>query len=1337
MGRTMRLRFHSALCGAVLTSYALAVGQAFAQSAVTLPVSAANQPAPNRGFSICRVAGTGACTAEYFGNESMVINQSSQNVVLNWDSFSIGQFNTVTFNQPNARAIALNRVSVSGRNVIDGTLESNGRVFIVAPGGLLISGSGQLRTGGLVASTMDISDDDFLTGAGGIDGVGGTNRYVFTQPANIGNDAAIVNDGLIMGAPGSAQALFGLVGNSATGGISAQGGSIIMANAQTIQFDLSPTNVAAVTLPTRVTIDAQSTGTQQSAVLNAGTLLADGGQIVLASNAASGANALDAGVSSGGLVVARSVGTAHGRITLTADGADLAVGGAILAAGVNAGESGGDIVLSSSGITAIGGATDPVQINANGQTGGGTITVVGAGVRSRTVVNLTANATVDGNGGTVNVGGVALLVGASSMQARGAGTGSGGNVATVTNGLLDLRGIRVDVGTAGSGAAGTWSIRAPELSISHGDSGEAEFPGGLPSSNTIQDGAINRALNAGSSLNVRSVGNAAAGTGTLTIEDEVAIARTAGGTGASTLYLRGDHSIVASDGFSITSTSGPLNVAMESNPTLDHTHSGIGLFAANILTNGGTVSMIAHRATTPEARVDNGEVGLGLDSSIIDTRAGGAGGAAITLIGESNVGSGVRLSSNLIRSGTGNLSIRGVGDLSDGSAVFLDSGEGGNSLTATSGNIAITGNGDRLADASGLDGPAFGVYIAGGLIQTQTGAIDIAGLSSTPAGSFTGGTHIDNATIGSTSGAIRVAGSSISDFTGLEIGSAAAINGGSGVVTLRAEATAGVRPITLGGTVASTTAVALLPCFVNAGGTVTDRVGTAINLGTGTVGAGSSFAVSAAELSRITSPVLVLGSNTQTGDINVVGAITRPGNLTLQTGGAIALDAPVNVGTGTLGLLAGGNITQTGAITAGQLAARSGGGTATLINAGNNVATVAGAGNLNYTDANAVTIDSVATTGIDAATQGTQVVASNGIAGGDVIVRTLAGNLSLGANVSGGNVDLVSAGVFNNIGNAAITATGNWRVWADTYVGENRGGLTGNGPLPNLYNCSYLGACGVIVTAGSNHFVYRVQPTALVVIGNANREYGLANPTFGYDVTGLRPGDILANAINGTVTSGATIGSNVGNYAIGGSFTSAAGYAVQVQVATLRIDPATLTYVATPTTRLIGTPIGALAGTTTGYRNGDTQGSATTGNLNFTTDAGAGSPAGSYAVTGGGLSAGNYVFVQAPANAAALTIESPITPPAVRYLDTIVASTSVLGATSLGAVFYQVERDPPSTYVYDRNIAPASMCVSTDPTLGRDLQSCDVLAIEWSRVKSRPNLTNCVATEKSGGCSDF
>ncbi len=49
-----------------------------------------------------------------------LINQSSAKAIINWQSFSVGQGSAVQFNQPNASAITLNRVTGTSASTIDG-----------------------------------------------------------------------------------------------------------------------------------------------------------------------------------------------------------------------------------------------------------------------------------------------------------------------------------------------------------------------------------------------------------------------------------------------------------------------------------------------------------------------------------------------------------------------------------------------------------------------------------------------------------------------------------------------------------------------------------------------------------------------------------------------------------------------------------------------------------------------------------------------------------------------------------------------------------------------------------------------------------------------------------------------------------------------------------------------------------------------------------------------------------------------------------------------------------------------------------------------------------------
>ena len=58
---------------------------------------------------------------------STVVTQTSQNAIINWQSFSIGAGEAVRFVQPGASAVALNRVIGADPSRIFGTLSANGQ----------------------------------------------------------------------------------------------------------------------------------------------------------------------------------------------------------------------------------------------------------------------------------------------------------------------------------------------------------------------------------------------------------------------------------------------------------------------------------------------------------------------------------------------------------------------------------------------------------------------------------------------------------------------------------------------------------------------------------------------------------------------------------------------------------------------------------------------------------------------------------------------------------------------------------------------------------------------------------------------------------------------------------------------------------------------------------------------------------------------------------------------------------------------------------------------------------------------------------------------------------
>src|SRR5688572_27310216 len=84
--------------------------------------------------------------------------------IINWKGFSIGAGETTRFVQQSTASAVLNRVVGRDPSAIFGALQSNGRVFLINPNGILFGAGAQIDTAGLVASTLNIMDADFLMG---------------------------------------------------------------------------------------------------------------------------------------------------------------------------------------------------------------------------------------------------------------------------------------------------------------------------------------------------------------------------------------------------------------------------------------------------------------------------------------------------------------------------------------------------------------------------------------------------------------------------------------------------------------------------------------------------------------------------------------------------------------------------------------------------------------------------------------------------------------------------------------------------------------------------------------------------------------------------------------------------------------------------------------------------------------------------------------------------------------------------------------------------------------------------------------------------------------------
>src|SRR5690606_16763962 len=95
---------------------------------------------------------------------TLTVKQLSNRAIIHWQDFSVPAGTTTRFVQPSASSAALNRVLGGNPSAIHGTLRANGQVYLINPKGILVGPSGVVDAGGFLASTLDVSDADFLSG---------------------------------------------------------------------------------------------------------------------------------------------------------------------------------------------------------------------------------------------------------------------------------------------------------------------------------------------------------------------------------------------------------------------------------------------------------------------------------------------------------------------------------------------------------------------------------------------------------------------------------------------------------------------------------------------------------------------------------------------------------------------------------------------------------------------------------------------------------------------------------------------------------------------------------------------------------------------------------------------------------------------------------------------------------------------------------------------------------------------------------------------------------------------------------------------------------------------
>lgn len=740
---------------------------------------------------------------------------NTPNAIINWQGFSIGADEITRFVQQSSDSKVLNRVTGRDPSQILGSLQSNGKVFLINPNGVLFGAGSRVDVNGLVASSLNISNADFLAG-----------KNNFTAGDVAGK---VANQGTIT-TPSGGQIFLIAPAVENSGIISAPNGDVVLAAGHSVQlFDSKDPNVQVVV----------SSPADQA--LNLGSIVAQGGRV----------GVYGALVNQRGVINANSaVRGENGKIVLKSSGTTLVEAGSTTTATGSNLNTGGDIMLLGQQV----GVTGNAVVDASGAAGGGTLLVGGDYQgKNAAVMNaqqayvgkdalLRADATDSGNGGKVVVWSDQATQMLGAISARGGAQGGNGGQVEVSGHYLDMQGT-VDT-RASKGANGSLLLDPSDVYIA--DSLSIATANGMVGANTLLPdlgvflgiGAIKDSLLLtnvlqtallGSDVTIKTANNNGIGNGAIYVLNPLVW------SSAHSLNLQADGNIALKS--SITAVNGGLSLSTPGNITSTAAISlgGFELLSGNWIQNGMLPSFSAAdfkltggtfvraqggsgESASPYQLADiyglQGAATLGNSASfVLNTNidasgtagwssgfvplASGSGysgifdgggkiisGLKINRSGDDNVGLFSALSSGTIR----NLTLSGVdvsGHSSVGGLVGYVSNSGGSiSNVVVSGAVQGVGNVGALVGSNGgiisnviSSGTVTGLSgnnasNIGGLVGVNTGAISVASSSANVNGhgqGYTGGLVGSNTSSGNFIGSVERSSASGAVYSSGEI----------------------------------------------------------------------------------------------------------------------------------------------------------------------------------------------------------------------------------------------------------------------------------------------------------------------------------------------------------------------------------------------------------------------------------------------------------------------------------------------------------------------------------------------------------------------------------------
>lgn len=919
-------------------------------------------------------------------------------------------------------------------------------------GGDVNAGAGTVRiitgsSAGVTQTAGNILSTGLGVRAGSIDiaRTGNTFTQVAAFSTGSGNALSLLSDSSLTSTTiaGDSLALF-----LSTSGIATTGGGNILVNAADLTIDQQVFSTGAVRLQT-------VGGVTQSARILAGSLgvVASGAGDIILTNATNNAT-----------TVAISAAGASNTVSYT-DLDDVAVG-TVASSGSFTGATGvstsnGDATLSSGG---------ELDIGQNISAGSGVVRLNATNAILQTSGNIVASA-LGANSATAGMVLSSAGNDVDTFAATGAGTGT-------SISFRDTDGVSIGAVTSSGAFAGATgvSITGGNVTLRTGNTmaiDQSILTGTGIVTLTADAGGITQGATrgvTGTSLTLNGVGTftltgsanavttlAATTTGNTTYVDTTGVDIAASTVAGNLAVTAATGNLTDSGTVSATGTGTFTTSASNATITLNQL-AVTGAISANTTGASGNATLVNATGINLAASTVGGTLdATATTGNITDSGAVTVGGAGTSVFTTSASGADITLDSTNTSAGAISVNTTGSGgdaSISSSSAINLDDSSLGGNLVVISDDIDLVGGAGTVVSSGGSATLTLNSFTAGTSIGVGSGAgtlaidaTDLAGI-----GAFFGGITIGNTagtaalTVGnatlplSTTFVMTGAGGTIATTSGTTLslpGSNNLLLNATGVSlagTLNA-GTGTVRIVSTGAVNQTAGSISATGLGVRAGGAVTlnqsNNVATFAALSSGGGSAVQYTDSSGLDLGTITA----LGAFTATS-----GVTTSNGDVLVSTGGALTIPQSISAGAGTVRLASTGAITQSGgSITSGSLGVR-GGGTIALTQAANNTGTfgaTTSAGNVSYTDADALTIGSVSTSGSFSSV--------SGVTSAGTVTVTTPGALTINNNVTAPTSLALSSDSDGNGGNMAFGAGVTMTSPSQTYrTGSGAGSATAN-----------------------------------------------------------------------------------------------------------------------------------------------------------------------------------------------------------------------------------------------------------------------------------------------------